>query len=512
MNLTTPSFENLLQQIFHLPSFRRGQQEIISAILNKKDVMAVLPTGGGKSLCYQFPAVYTQQLVVVISPLIALMKDQVANLQRQGIAAGCLHAGQSDLEKRVIFADINKGGTYLLYLSPERVQKEGFQRWIQNRSVALFAVDEAHCVSQWGHDFREEYGQLNILKKLRPDVPVLALTASATPTVLSDVSKNLGLVKPEKMVHGFYRPNLYYQVEQCGDDEAKLLMLSQAIRQTPTGRIIVYCGTRKVTEELAEYLSSHFQTVGYYHAGRTSEERTATQEAYVRGDLRILVATNAFGMGIDQPDVRLVVHYQMPANIDSLYQEMGRAGRDGKESTCLMLYAKKDKGLQSYFIDNSEAPQMIKSARWRNLEALVNYSEGGECRHAEILTYYKDSQRIDSCGHCDSCHPYSDRRVQRPLKPVVTKLVKSKSAKSKSSLREIELDQEQELRFENLRRWRKQKAQELDVPAFVVFSDQTLKQLALKNPQSLDELGSIYGIGESKIEKFGWDLLAELDS
>lgn len=504
-------FEHLLQQSFLLPSFRGGQREIISSILAKKDVMAVLPTGGGKSLCYQFPAVYTQKLVVVISPLIALMKDQVANLQRQGIAAGCLHSGQSDLEKRAIFAEINKGGAFLLYLSPERVQKEGFQKWIQGRDIALFAVDEAHCVSQWGHDFREEYGQLKILKTLRPDVPVLALTASATPTVLADVSKNLGLVTPERMVHGFYRKNLYYQVEQCGDEDAKLLLLMQAIRQTPTGRIIVYCGTRRVTEELAAALSRTFDQVGFYHAGIATEERTETQEAYVRGDLRILVATNAFGMGIDQADVRLVVHFQMPATIDALYQEMGRAGRDGKPSTCLMLYAKKDKGLQSYFIDNSDAPKAIKSARWKNLEALVNYSEGSECRHAEILTYYKDSQRIQSCGHCDSCDPQSERRIQKPAKQTVTKLVKSKSRKSKSGQSDVELDEIQQQRFENLRRWRKQKAQELDVPAFVVFSDQTLRQLAQKNPQSIEELEDIHGIGESKLEKFGWDLLAELD-
>src|SRR3989344_5414978 len=222
MNSMAVPFETLLQQSFLLSSFRQGQREIISAILAKKDVLAVLPTGGGESLCYQYPAVYTQQLVVVISPLIALMKDQVSSLQRQGIASGCLHSGQTDAEKRTIFADIAKGGAYLLYLSPERVQKEGFQKWIQGRSIALFAVDEAHCVSQWGHDFREEYGQLSILKKLRPDVPVLALTASATPLVLADVARNLKLVSPERHVHGFYRPNLYYQVENCGDEEEKL--------------------------------------------------------------------------------------------------------------------------------------------------------------------------------------------------------------------------------------------------------------------------------------------------
>jgi ATP-dependent DNA helicase RecQ len=507
----------LLQKNFSLPSFRKGQQEIISAILAKKDVLAVLPTGGGKSLCYQFPAVYLGQLVVVISPLIALMKDQVSSLQRIGIPAGCLHSGQSDMDKRAIFSQISQGGLFILYLSPERVQKEGFQKWIQNRPVALFAVDEAHCVSQWGHDFREEYGQLRILKTLRPDVPILALTASATPTVLDDIAKNLQLVKPERMVHGFYRPNLYYQVEQCENEEAKSLFLMQAIRQNPTGRILVYCGTRRVTEELAAMLQKNFQGVAYYHAGLANEQRNSTQRLYTEGALRILVATNAFGMGIDQPDVRLVVHFQMPANIDALYQEMGRAGRDDLPSTCLMLYAKKDKGLQSYFIENSDAPKAIKSLRWRNLEALVNYSEGSECRHSEVLTYYKDSQRISSCGHCDNCDAQSDRRIQKPAKPLSISATGSGATITKTRKRPkknpdvLIMDHEAELRFEALRKWRKAKATELDVPAFVVFSDQTLREIAMKQPQDLEQLEGIRGIGEAKLEKFGWDLLAEIN-
>ena len=205
--------ESALKKSFSLSKFRIGQQDIIEAILAKKDSLAVLPTGGGKSLCYQFPAVYLQQLVVVVSPLIALMKDQVYNLMNRGIPAGSLYSGQSDEEKRAIFAQINQGGTYILYLSLERVQKEGFQKWILDKKIALFAIDEAHCVSQWGHDFREEYAGLRILKSLRPDVPVLALTASATPVVLDDIAKNLQLVDPTRMVHGFYRPNLYYQVQ-----------------------------------------------------------------------------------------------------------------------------------------------------------------------------------------------------------------------------------------------------------------------------------------------------------
>lgn len=500
--------EQQLEKFFRLSTFRAGQREIIAAVLEKKDAMAVLPTGGGKSLCFQFPAVQLQQLVIVVSPLIALMRDQVQSLKNKDLAAGCLHSGQSEAEKRQVFAEIGKGGSFILYLSPERVQKEGFQKWIMNRPIALFAVDEAHCVSQWGHDFREEYAQLKILKTLRPDVPVLALTASATPVVLDDIAKNLQLVRPQRLVHGFYRSNLYYQVEFCADEDEKKQWLREAIGRQTEGRILVYCGTRKITEEMAENLSERFEKVGFYHAGLAADDRTRIQEEYARGDLRILVATNAFGMGIDQPDVRLVVHFQIPANIDSLYQEMGRAGRDADPSTCLLLYAKKDKGLQSFFIQSSTAKKLIKDLRWRNLEALVQYAEGGECRHAEILTYYKDAQRLKRCGHCDVCDPDSDRRIPAPPPPA-PKVVLRKT-KQKKNFEAVILDPTQEARFQTLRKWRKAKADELDLPAFVVFSDKTLRDIAVKNPQNLDELRGVYGIGDTKLEQFGYDVLAEL--
>jgi ATP-dependent DNA helicase RecQ len=505
--------QTLLKKHFSLSSFRLGQKEIISSILAKKDVLAVLPTGGGKSLCYQLPAIALDQLVIVISPLIALMRDQVMGLKRLGLRAGSLHSGQNDSEKIEVFKDIQKGGSYILYLSPERAHKEGFKSWILKQKVALFAIDEAHCVSQWGHDFREEYKELYALKNLRPDVPVLALTASATPLVLDDIAKSLELKNPERRVHGFYRDNLYYQVETCQDEDEKISFIVKAVQSTPEGRILIYCGTRKQTEAISVFLQKRFKHVDYYHAGLSSEDRTRIQTEYVQGNLRILVATNAFGMGIDQPNVRLVVHYQLPANIDSLYQEMGRAGRDGQYSTCLLLYSKADKGLQSYFITTSNAPKKIKDTRWRNLEALVAYAEGGECRHAEILAYYKDAQRITACGHCDSCSPESSRKIAKPepivMPQVAPKIKKRKSSKSDIAA-EIILDHDQQERFHSLKDWRLRKAHELDLPAFVIFSDKALKDLAVKNPTTLEDLKDVYGFGETKIEKFGWDILAEL--
>lgn len=506
MTKLAPQIYEILKSQFQLSSFRKGQAEIITSVINKNDVMAVLPTGGGKSLCYQLPAVLHQKLVIVISPLIALMKDQVSSLKQKGIPSDCFYSGQKDSDKKRIFSELKNAGAYLLYLSPERVQKPGFQAWIKHQNVALFAIDEAHCVSQWGHDFRSEYGQLNILKKLRPDVPMLALTASATPLVLNDIARQLGLQKAQRHIHGFYRPNLYYQVQFCENDDVKLGYLIQAIQQTPEGRILIYCNTRKSTESLCEELKKRNFNAAFYHAGLSNNERTEIQDDFDDGEQRILVATNAFGMGVDHPDVRLVVHVHLPSTIDSLYQEMGRAGRDGKESTCLLLYSKKDKGLQSFFIQQSAAPHEIKSQRWRNLEALVNYAEGSECRHSEILKYYRDSQRITACGHCDSCLTETPRRIARPAAPI--RLKKAGRSKVRESVDELNPAEEQ--KFQKLREWRREKSKELDVAAFVILSDRSLRELSVKNPKSIVELESIYGFGQVKIEKFGQEVLAEL--
>ncbi len=519
------TIESVFRETFHLNEFRKGQRGIIESVLANHDTMAVMPTGGGKSLCYQMPAVVLNRLVIVISPLIALMQDQVRALRDIGVAAGCLHSGQDIEAKRAVFQAIRRGGTYVLYLSPERVQKPGFADWVKTQDVALFAIDEAHCVSQWGPDFRPDYGKLKMLREWKPNVPILALTASATPTVLEDIITTLGMKSAERHVRGFYRPNLFYQVSICETDDQKLEWLKAAIRRTPEGRILVYCGTRNSAEALAIELATEFADVSYYHAGLSAEARVEAQEKLNRRQTRILCATNAFGMGIDYPDVRLVIHHQMPANVESFYQEMGRAGRDGKMSRCLLLYSKKDKGLQSFFIQQSKAEARVISSKWRALDAMTSFSEGGECRHAGILTYFRDAERITACGHCDICSPVSDWVIAKPERRFIPNLkVRKKSSapsSSRSSARSGGLGSkeaagilhgaEAEVRATVLKDWRKKYASEKDIAAFIVFSNKTLIDIANRNPVSLTDLLNVYGMGPQKVETFGVEIIRELD-
>ena len=498
--------EATLRRRFGFAAFREGQRAIIDSVLAGRDTQAILPTGAGKSLCYQLPAVAGNALVIVISPLISLMRDQVAGLRAQGIPAGCIHSGQDDAEKRAVFRELASGGAFVLYLSPERAQKEGFARWLAGQRPLLFAIDEAHCVSQWGHDFRPDYLRLSLLREIRPDVPILALTATATPLVVEDIARALHLRDPSRHIHGFYRPNLYYQVASCAGEAEKAAWLEQALQQTPIGRVIVYCGTRRASEQVAQQLAGRFAGVGHYHAGLSAAERTSIQEDFAAGRLRILTATNAFGMGIDHPDIRLVVHHQLPGTLEAYYQEVGRAGRDGEPATCLLLYAKRDKGLQTFFIRQSDAPQAVIQQRWSALDAMIAYTESATCRHAGILDYFRDAQRLQRCGHCDVCDPASTLAVQAPPSKVAGRRARQPRQERWAAKLGIE---DKEL-AERLRDWRLAWAKDNDVPAFVVFSDRTLRALVERRPASSAELLEVRGIGPAKAEQFGPELLKAL--
>ncbi len=509
LDFTPESLQSALTQRFFLSDFRTGQKEVITSVLQGIDALAVMPTGGGKSLCYQLPAIFRTGIVVVISPLIALMEDQVKGLQRIGIPCGFVHSGQTYEQKIEVFTRMKSAENFVLYLSPERVQKAGFGDWVKQQKISLFAVDESHCVSQWGPDFRKDYYKLSLLRELRPDVPILALTATATPIVLNDIVRKLGLNNPSRHIYGFYRSNLYCQVEPCDHEAGKIERVRQAIEQTPRGRILIYCGTRKQCEALTHALGSETVGMDFYHAGLSAEDRLTKQRAYESGATRILAATNAFGMGIDHPDVRLVIHYQMPANIESYYQEMGRAGRDGANSTCLLLYSKRDKGLHSYFITQSEGDAETTKRRWTALDTMVQFAEGGECRHAGILTYFRDSFRIKACGHCDVCLPRSPRRVHFAGDSLDAK-PRSRSKKPKLQRDASPLSDTENLRVEVLRHWRKTYADENDLPAFMVFSNKSLEDLARRNPHTLEDLKDVYGFGPHKVEHIGPQILAEL--
>lgn len=512
-----PSFEEkarqILQDQFGLESFRLGQLDILRSVCeSRKDSLALMPTGGGKSLCFQLPAFYHPGIVLVISPLVSLMRDQVQALLSKGISAGARYSGQSQEEKRDVFNRLREAENFLLYISPERVQDDSFKQWLVGQNISLIAIDEAHCVSQWGHDFRPDYTKLCELRELKPNVPLIALTATATPQVSRDITKQLRMKAPDRHTFGFYRPNLYYQVSSCENENQKEAYLESAFQQFDSGRIIIYCGTRKKTEELFHsFEAKGYMDAGYYHAGLSIEERSKTQEDFSNRKIRILFATNAFGMGIDHPDVRLVVHYQMPANIESYYQEIGRAGRDNKDSTCLMLYSAKDKGLQSYFIQSSSAESQIKKRRWNALDVFLQYIDGGDCRHAEILTYFRDAKRIDACGHCDICDPRSSRRIEKPhFFKSILKIAKKKSSSSAEPDRK--LSNEEELRYEVLKEWRLQYSKENEIPAFLVMSNKSMRDLSIKNPQDKSQLHNVYGFGEKKVEHLGNDILKLLSS
>jgi ATP-dependent DNA helicase RecQ len=394
-----PTLPQLLKSTFGYSTFRPLQREIIEANLVGEDVFALLPTGGGKSLCFQLPALARPGLTVVVSPLIALMKDQVDALQASGVAATFLNSTLGAEEARARLRGLHRGEYKLLYVAPERLMLEGWVENLKAWNVTAIAIDEAHCVSEWGHDFRPEYRQLAKLRTTLPDVPMMALTATATGRVREDIITHLKLRDPQTFVASFNRPNLTYRVVPK-DEPAKQIIDFVRKREHESG--IIYCASRATAERVAESLAGRGFLARPYHAGLSAEERARNQEMFLRDDTRIICATIAFGMGINKPNVRWVIHHDLPKNIEGYYQETGRAGRDGLPGDCLLLFSAGDIAKQTHFLDEITGEQERAIARTQ-LRQIVHYAESAGCRRVELLQYFGETFPLDNCGACDNC-------------------------------------------------------------------------------------------------------------
>jgi ATP-dependent DNA helicase RecQ len=399
MPATANDLDGLLQHTFGCASFRPLQREIIEATLAGRDVFALLPTGGGKSLCFQLPALVRPGLTVVVSPLIALMKDQVDALQASGVAATFLNSSLGADEARARLRGLHRGEFKLLYVAPERLMIDGWVENLKSWNVSCLAVDEAHCVSEWGHDFRPEYRQLAKLRTALPEVPVMALTATATGNVRTDIVHHLRLRDPATFVASFNRPNLTYRVIP---KDQPLKQIIEFVRRRETESGIIYCASRAAADRLAEALDRREFPARAYHAGLPAEERARHQEQFLRDDVRIICATIAFGMGINKPNVRWVIHHDLPKNIEGYYQETGRAGRDGLPGDCLLLFSPGDVAKQTHFLDEitDEREQQLARAQLRRI---VHYAESAGCRRVELLAYFGERFPLDRCGACDNC-------------------------------------------------------------------------------------------------------------
>lgn len=396
---STSDLLTLLRRYFGFDGFRPGQEGIIRDTLAGRDVFAVLPTGGGKSLCYQLPALARSGLTVVVSPLIALMKDQVDALDAAGVPATFLNSSLAGGEARARLRGLHAGEFRLLYVAPERLMLEGFLDDLQRWGVVRFAIDEAHCISEWGHDFRPEYRQLSGLRDRFPGVPFLALTATATPRVREDIIGQLHLREPAVYVASFNRPNLTYRVRA---KRGAYEQVRAFVRGRPFDPGIIYVQSRNSADRLAARLCADGVSAAAYHAGLEAADRIRNQEAFLRDEIRVVCATIAFGMGINKPNVRFVIHYDLPRHMEGYYQETGRAGRDGLPGECLLLFSPGDVQKYARFIDEKPDPREQAMAR-EQLRRMVHYAESASCRRVELLAYFGETFPADGCGACDNC-------------------------------------------------------------------------------------------------------------
>ena len=599
-SVTDPA--EILRRVFGYDTFRDGQREIIDHLVGGHDAMVLMPTGGGKSLCYQIPALVRDGTGVVVSPLIALMQDQVDALRNLGVRAGFLNSTQDLGARRLVEDAFLAGELDLLYVAPERLCGEPALRLLERGRISLFAIDEAHCVSQWGHDFRPDYLGLAVLRERFPGVPLVALTATATQATRAEIVSRLHLAQARQFVASFDRPNIQYRIAPKNDPRRQLLELLRAEHAGDSG--IVYCLTRASVEQTAEFLAQNGLIALPYHAGLDARTRGENQARFLREDGVVMVATIAFGMGIDKPDVRFVAHLDLPKSVEGYYQETGRAGRDGLASTAWLSYGLQDVVQQRKLIDASGGDEAHRRRQSQHLDAMLALCEAVGCRRVQLLGYF--GEQSEPCGNCDTClappeawdgtiaaqkllsavyRLRSERRqrfgaghvidillgkqtpkvtqhghdtltvfgigtdlrdtewrgivrqllaqgllavegdygtlvltdgsaqVLRKQRPVMLRREPERPAKAPRARKAgpaASLPAEAAAAFERLRAWRAAAAKEQGVPAYVIFHDATLREVAMTSPSSLAELSKVSGIGETKLARYGQQLLDAL--
>ena len=496
-----------LRRYWGYNSFRPLQERIVRSLLAQHDTCVVMPTGGGKSLCYQLPAVVSERTTVVISPLIALMQDQAAQLAQMGIPAAVLNSSVSNEEQNRVMRQARDGAFRLLYLSPERLQRADTLGWLQQVPISFFAIDEAHCISEWGHEFRPEYRQLSRLRGKFPDRPIAAFTASATRHVRHDILTQLELRNPDKYIASFHRPNLRYLVRECNSVE-HTAMLVTALRHYDEGNVIVYSPTINKVEETVDFLGDQGIAAVGYHAKMDTGERRRNQERWMSDEVRVLVGTIAFGLGINKATVRAVIHLALPKSVEQFYQEAGRAGRDGNPADCILLWRKQDAGLLGYFA-NQVLDAAERERAWQRYHTIRAFAESGKCRHRQICTHFGETPKWASCGSCDVCGAAPVWLTGTVTPAAVRRAVVSAASKEVRATTGSAAQVDQGLR-EYLREWRRKAAKEQRVSAFVVLHDSSLDEICRLQPTSISGLLTITGIGERKADLYGQEILSAL--